>query len=190
MKIGAFRNLVIVGLLPLAGCVAGWQAVKTVPYNNTGAKYSVTFPAGWKQIALPGGRSVVASAYGPQLQSFQVEYSKHKQAFKSQKKDSNPEMEPQELADAVIAELKALPDNQTLETLKVAPAMVGGKPGFRAELASKRTFQGDAIRYKQIVYGVTNPNGLYVIKYQAPVLHYYDRDLPAFEATVKSFALL
>jgi hypothetical protein len=99
-------------------------------------------------------------------------------------------MEPQELADAVIAELKALPENQTLETVHIAPATVGGKPGFRAELASKRTFQGDAIRYKHIVYGVTNTNGLYVLKYEAPVLHYFERGLPAFEATVASFALL
>lgn len=49
---------------------------------------------------------------------------------------------------------------------------------------------GDAIRYKQVVYGVTNANGLYVLRYEAPVLHYFDLGLPAFEATVASFALL
>jgi hypothetical protein len=37
---------------------------------------------------------------------------------------------------------------------------------------------------------VTNANGLYVLRYEAPVLHYFDLGLPAFEATVASFALL
>jgi hypothetical protein len=189
MKTHLFRMVPIaVALMLLAGCVA-WEAVKPTAYSNTGAKYSVKFPEGWNQIAIPGG-AVIASAYGPQLQRIEVDYSKPKLAFKTQKKDSNPGMEPQELADAVIAELKALPENQTLETVHIAPASVGGKPGFRAELASKRTFQGDAIRYKHIVYGVTNTNGLYVLKYEAPVLHYFERGLPAFEATVASFALL
>lgn len=179
----------LAALLLLSGCVAGWEAVKPAPYSNGGAKYTVKFPEGWNQIATPGG-GVVASAFGPQLQRIEVDYSKLKQAFKSQKKDATPAMDPQELADAVIAELKAQSQGEALDTVRIAPAMVGGKPGFRAELASKHTFEGDAIRYKQVVYGVTNANGLYVLRYEAPVLHYYDLGLPAFEATVASFALL
>ena len=178
----------LAALLLLNGCVAGWETVKPTPYSNSGAKYSVKLPEGWNQIATGG--AVVASAYGPQLQRIEVDYSKPKLAFKSQKKDATTDMDPQELADAVIAELKAQSQGQTLDTELVAPAMVGGKPGFRAELASKHTFEGDAIRYKLIVYGVTNANGLYVLRYEAPVLHYFDLGLPAFEATVASFALL
>jgi hypothetical protein len=190
MKRQMFRLVSLAALLlPLTGCVAGWQAVKPAPYNNADARYSVKLPEGWNQIAIPGDR-VVASAYGPQLQRIEVDHAQLKQAFKAQKKDATPAMDPQELADAVIAELKAQSGNQTIETLHVAPAMVGGTPGFRAELASKHTFQGDAIRYKQVVYGVTNANGLYVLRYEAPVLHYFDLGLPAFEATVASFSLL
>jgi hypothetical protein len=189
VKTRVFWMVPVAALLLLSGCVVGWEVVKPTAYNNAGAKYAVKFPEGWNQIAIPGG-AVIASAYGPQLQRIEVDYSKPKLAFKTQKKDAAPGMEPQELADAVIAELKALPENETLETVHIAPAMVGGKAGFRAELASKRTFQGDAIRYRHVVYGVTNTNGLYVLKYEAPVLHYFDRGLPAFEATVASFALL
>jgi len=169
MKMQALRIVPLAAALLLSGCVAGWQAVKPTAYNNADARYSVKLPAGWNQIEIPGGR-VVASAYGPQLQRIEVDYSKLKQAFKSQKKDATPGMEPQELADAVIAELKAQSGDQTLETVHVAPAMVGGKPGFRAELASKHSFQGDAIRYKDIVYGVTSTNGLYLLRYEAPLL--------------------
>ncbi len=189
MRMGLLRIVPVVVLLVLGGCVAGWQVVTPTPYSNTAGKYSVKFPAGWNQIAVPGG-SVVASEFGPQLQSIMVDYSKPKQAFKTQKKDATPGMDPQELADAVIAELKTQPDRQTLETVRVAPAMVGGQPGFRAELASKRTFQGAAIRFRHVVYGVTNTNGLYVLRYEAPVLNYFDRGLPQFEATVASFSLL
>jgi len=189
MKMATARIAALTALLLLGGCVAGWEAVKPAPYANSGAKYSVKFPEGWNQIATPGG-AVVASAFGPQLQRIEVDYSKPKQAFKSQRKDATPGMDPQELADAVIAELKAQSQGQTLDTVRVAPAMVGGKPGFRAELASKHMFEGDAIRYKQVVYGVTDANGLYVLRYEAPVLHYFDLGLPAFEATVASFALL
>lgn len=189
MKMLAFRIVPLAALLLLTGCVAGWEAVKPTAYSNGEAKYSVKFPEGWNQIATRGG-GIVASAYGPQLQRIELDYSKPKQAFKSQKKDAAPGMDPQELADAVIAELKASSEGETLDTLHVAPAMVGGKPGFRAELASKHTFQGDAIRYKQVVYGVTSANGLYVLRYEAPLLHYFELGLPAFEATVASFALL
>lgn len=189
MKILIDRMAPLAALLLLSGCVAGWEAVKPTPYSNGGAKYSVKFPGGWNQIATPNG-AVVASAFGPQLQRIEVDYSKPKQAFKSQKKDATPDMDPQELADAVIAELKARSQGDTVDTLHIAPATVGGRPGFRAELASKHAFEGDAIRYKEVVYGVTNTNGLYVLRYEAPVLHYFDLGLPAFEATVASFALL
>ncbi len=187
MKILIGRIAPLAALLLLSGCVAGWEAVKPAPYSNGGAKYSVKFPEGWNQIAT--GSAVVASAFGPQLQRIEVDYAKSKQAFKSQKKDATPDMDPQELADAVIAELKARSQGDTVDTLHIAPATVGGRAGFRAELASKHTFEGDAIRYKEVVYGVTNTNGLYVLRYEAPLLHYFDLGLPAFEATVASFAL-
>lgn len=176
--------------LLLAACAGGWQAVKPAGYKHASAKYSVQFPAGWKQISQPGGTTLIASLYGPQLQSIQIDFRRHKQAFKSQKKDSRPDMDSQELADAVLAELKSLPDLQNVEVIKTAPANIAGHEGFRADLASRRTFQGDGIRFRHVVYGVTGTAGLYVLRYEAPVLHYFERGLPAFESTVASFALL
>lgn len=180
----SYIGIALIALLA-QGCVT-WQLAKPTPFVNSSAKYSIQLPAQWKHISTP--QALVVSLYGPQLHSIRIEHKKHKQAFRSQKKDSNPDMAPQELADAVIAELKAQPGADAYEVLKIEPALLGGVPGFRAELASKRTFQGDAIRFQHVVYGAVNAEGLYVIYYEGPVIHYFAKFLPDFERAAKSFA--
>ena len=132
------------------------------------------------------------SRYGPGLQQMIVRYSRHKGAFGSgkQKSDSSPDMDPRDIAAKVIADMKKTPDHETLEMTGIAPVMLGGRAGFRAELTSKRTFQADAIRYRHVLYGVAGVNGLYLIHYEAPVLYYFERDLPEVEASVATLKLL
>jgi hypothetical protein len=68
--------------------------------------------------------------------------------------------------------------------------MLGGRAGFRAELTSKRTFQADGIRYKHLLYGVANQNGLYTLHYEAPLLYYYDKNVAEVEKSVATLKLL
>jgi hypothetical protein len=175
--------------LLLSGCIA-WKPVKAEPVTSSGGKYAINLPVGWNVLTF--GTQQMASKYGMGLQSLTVRQVNHKKAFGTGKNrtDSTPDMDPRELCEKVVADLKALPNNDTLEMTSMAPYMLGGRAGFRAELRSKRTFQADGIRYQHVLYGVAAKNGLYIIEYAAPVLHYYAKDLPDVEQSVTTFKLL
>jgi hypothetical protein len=175
--------------LMLSGCIA-WKPVKAEPIASSGGKYSINLPVGWNVLTL--GTQQLASKYGTGLQSFTVRQIQHKNAFGKGKNrtSSSPDMDPRELCEKLVAELKTLPNNDTLEMTSMAPFMLGGRAGFRAELKSKRTFQAEGIRYQHVLYGVAAANGLYVLEYDAPVLHYYAKDLPDVEKSVSTFKLL
>jgi len=68
-----------------------------------GRGYAVQFPAGWKYDRLYFSDETGATRDGPALQSIYVDFRAHKNAFKSLKKDSSPDMLPQELAEKVQA---------------------------------------------------------------------------------------
>ena len=110
--------------------------------------------------------------------------------FGKEKSDASPEMDPRDLCTKVVANMKIQPNHETLEITSVAPALLGGRAGFRAELTSKRTFQADGIRYKHLLYGVVTPNGLYTLHYEAPVLYYFDKDVAEVEKSVSTFKLM
>jgi hypothetical protein len=175
-------------VLMLSGCVA-WQPVKAEPVTSSGG-YSITLPLGWNVLTF--GNQKMVSKYGMGVQSLVVRQVNHKNAFGTGKNrtSSTPDMDPRELCEKLVADLKAMPNNDTLEMTSMAPFMLGGRTGFRAELKSKRTFQADGIRYQHVLYGVAAQNGLYVIEYDAPVLHYYAKDLPDVEKSVSTFRLL
>jgi hypothetical protein len=185
----AFSLSPLAALLLLSGCIA-WAPAKPQPVVDSSAKYSLVLPAGWNHLKL--GNVEMVSRYGPSLQQMRVVYTRHKGAFGSgkQKSDSSPDMDPRDIAAKVIADMKNTPNHETIEMTSIAPAMLGGRAGFRAELASKRTFQADAIRYKHILYGVAGTHGLYLIHYEAPVLYYFERNLPEVESSVQTFKLL
>lgn len=182
-------RLLPVAALLLSGCVS-WSPAKREPVANKTAGYSLVMPAGWNHLKL--GNTETVSRYGPGLQQMIVTYSKHKGAFGTgkQKSDSSADMDPRDIAAKVIADMKTVPNHETLEMTSIAPVMIGGRAGFRAELTSKRTFQADAIRYQHVLYGVANARGLYLIHYEAPVLHYFSSNLPEVEASVQTFKLL
>jgi hypothetical protein len=175
--------------LMLSGCIA-WKPVKGEPTASASGKYSINLPVGWNVLSI--GTQQMASKYGMGLQSLTVRQVNHKNAFGTGKNrtSSTPDMDPRELCEKLVADLKALPNNDTLEMTSMAPVMLGGRAGFRAELTSKRTFQADGIRYRHVLYGAAAPNGLYVIEYAAPVLHYFEMDLADVEKSVTTFKLL
>jgi hypothetical protein len=175
--------------LMMSGCLA-WKPVDSKPVTSSGGKYSLNLPVGWNVLAL--GTQQIASKYGTGLQSLTVRQINLKNAFGTGKNRTNAsaDMDPRELCEKLVADMKALPNNETLEITSVQPYMLGGRPGFRAELKSKRTFQADGIRYQHVLYGTANKNGVYTLQYEAPVLHYFAKDLPDVEAAAGTFKLL
>jgi hypothetical protein len=175
--------------LMLSGCIA-WKPVKSEPVTSSGGKYTINLPEGWNVLTL--GTRQMASKYGTGLQSFNVWQVKHKNAFGTGKDrtSSTADIDPRVFCDKLVADLKKAPNYNTMEITSVAPFMLGGRAGFRAELTSKRTFQADGIRYKHILYGVANQNGLYILHYEAPVLHYFEKDLPDIEKSASTLKLM
>ena len=175
--------------LMLSGCIA-WAPTKSEPVKSTGGKYSISLPAGWNVLTL--GTTQNVTRYGMGLQQFIVTQVKNKVAFGTgkNKTDASPDMDPRDLCTKRVSEMKAQPNYATLEIVSVAPAMLGGRAGFRAELTSKRTFQADGIRYKHLLYGVVTPNGFYTLHYEAPLLHYFDKDVAEVERSVSTFKLM
>jgi hypothetical protein len=175
--------------LTLSGCIA-WKPASKEPVKSSGAKYSIVMPAGWNVLTL--GPSQQVSKYGVGMQSLIIHYKKHKNAFGSGKnrEDATADMDPRDLCNKLIADMKATPGRETMEITAVAPAMLGGRAGCRAEVTSKRTFNADGIRYQHLVYGVTNAHGVYILHYEAPVIHYFAKDLPDVEKSVATFKFL
>jgi hypothetical protein len=175
--------------LVFTGCIA-WKPVDSKPVNSSGGKYSINLPVGWNVLTL--GTTQNVTRYGSGLQQLTVTQMNHKNAFGSGKnrKDSSADMDPRDLCTNVVANFKNTPNHETIEIASIAPAMLSGRAGCRAELTSKRTFQADGIRYKHLLYAVANKNGLYILHYEAPLLYYYDKNVSEVEQSVATLKLL
>jgi hypothetical protein len=97
-------------------------------------------------------------------------------------------MLPSELAALAIAEIKASGDEgvPSLEVLQNAPVEIAGRTGFGLHLRY-RTETG--LRMDMLLHGVTDTDGLYLVKYSAPTLYYFERDLPVYESVSGSLQL-
>jgi hypothetical protein len=181
--------LVVTASLWMAGCIA-WKPVDSKPVTSSGGKYSINLPVGWNVLAIGNTQNV--TRYGNGLQQLIVTQVKNKGAFGTgkNKTDATPDMDPRDACNKLVGDMKNTPNHETLEIVSVAPAMLGGRAGFRAELTSKRTFQADGIRYKHLLYGVINQNGFYILHYEAPLLYYYDKNVTEVENAVATFKLL
>jgi len=69
----------------------------------------------------------------------------------------------------------------------IEPASFAGVPGFR--FAYSFVVQGEEVRRKGEASGAISGGRLYMISYEAPVIHYFDRHVEAYHAIVKSARL-
>ena len=67
------------------------------------------------------------------------------------------------------------------------PATLAGLPAFRVttELKDSR-----GVRMRTVCTGMIAAEGFYNACYRAPTLHYFERDLPVYEAMLASFEIL
>lgn len=186
-----FRALALAaGLAFSAPSLAAWKAVVDgTPFVHASSGYSIQYPSGWRWIKMPFGDETIASLDGPGLQTISVDFRKHKKAFRALNQDSTPEMVPQELAQKLIAEATQARSLQNVEVLSDEPTTLAGRPGFRVMVTYRTPVDAGSLRYREIVVGANSPQGIFIVSYRAPVLHYFDRDVPAFEKTLASFAI-
>ncbi len=144
--------------------------------------FLLQLPEGWMRSNQEV--TVVATRDGPLLQEIFVERLQMGKALRNTKKTVAAGMMPQEAAEVIADDLVSNPVTKGLQIVENAPATVGGTAGFRILAAFK---DRDGLKYKEVVYGVLAPPWFYRLIYTAPERHYFDADLPAFEAVAASF---
>jgi hypothetical protein len=172
--------LLIAGML-VTGCQL-WNPGGSTYVDKKG-KFNVHTPMGWK-YATSLGSDLIASKDGPILQQISIEHRELETALPKSKRPLAANLGVFELAEAVAGDMQA--DNTLLgfELKENVPATIGGTAGFKITF----TFTtAEKLRLAQTVYGCIFEGQLWLLRYSAPVRHYFERDLATFEDTVKSF---
>jgi hypothetical protein len=192
------RRLLIALLLPslaVLGAAApstafAWKRVAAgAPFVHATSGYSIQFPEGWRWTKAPFLADTVATRDGPALQVIGVDYRKHKNAFAAINQNSTAEMTPQELAEKLVADATARNALTNVEILSNQPTTLGGRPAFRLHLAYTQTVDTNGLRYEEMVVGANSTQGLFIVRYAAPKLHYFERSLTEFEASLATFTI-
>jgi hypothetical protein len=168
-------------LLLLNGCGA---------WSRTGGShrlidFSADLPAGW--FRLKDVDYLLLTRDGPLLQSVTVSRLPAGGVLPHSLRTIAPGMLPLEAAEAVADDLRFDEAIGHFEVVESRPAVVGGLPGFRMTAVYRNMKD---LRCKMVYYGVLRGPWFYGLRYDAPLRHYFDRDLAAFESIVGSFSFL
>jgi hypothetical protein len=172
-------SVAVTGLL-LSGCQV-WQPGGS-PTKIQNDALTITPPAGW-MYATRVGPDLLASKEGFLLQSIVIEHHDLTKPLLHSKRALSSGLAPYETAEAVVDDLRANHELQSFELQENTPASVGGRPGFKL-IYSFRT--KDKLPVTEEIYGAIAGERLWLVRYAAPKRHYFERDLPAFEAACQS----
>ena len=184
------RILVLATGMAIAAPAMAWKiVVEGQPFTHKASGYSIQYPAGWRYVKMPFGDETVATRDGPFLQRIYVDFRKHKKAFRALGKDATPEMMPQELAEKIVAEMEAAGSLQNMQVLTNEPTTLAGRPAFRVHISYRSAVDAGSVRYEGIVVGANSPQGIFLVGYAGPVLHYFARDVENYDKTLATFAI-
>lgn len=182
--------LLVASIALLPGCMQ-----KTVPWepiggrydsgNWFGARFALDLPKDWIMLNFVEN-GLVATRDGFNLQTIKVRKIKFGEDLPHTKKKVTKAMVPQELSEVLLDDLRTDPTVNALKVLETKPATISGKKGFRTTVAFK---DGHGLRHKAVLCGVVAEDRAWQITYVAPVRHYFDRDLPAFDAALASLKI-
>ncbi|MBI5142765.1 MAG: hypothetical protein HZA20_11345 [Nitrospirae bacterium] len=174
------KKLIIVLVTFIAGC-AVWQQTGG-PF--TGAGYTLDLPQGW--MATKNPKHMYITKDGLPLQQIYMFTGDITEMGKGAKKTLKKGMLPQEVAEFFLDVFRSDKSLGQFTVIENAPAQLAGKDGFKLV----NTYKSNAVRYREIYYGLLEGNTFYAISYNAPVRYYFDKDAAAFEEIVKSFRLV
>ena len=178
--------------LLLAGCatVGGtlWSDVPVTATQHRYAPCSIVLPPGWAylQTRTDSGDVLVATDTGTSLQSIRVVHRANRKAFPSIEKGATPAMSVEELAQRFIEDTTSRFAMDVVEVLNNQPVTLDGHEGFRVHWR----YQIENLRYQAVALGAIRADGFYLVIYNAPTLHYFDRYREDFEAAVRTFRFL
>ena len=188
MSRSGIRVLVLLAGMAVALPAMAWKIVmEGQPITHKGSGYSIQYPAGWRYIKW--GDEAVATRDGPALQKIYTDFRKHKKAFRALGKDATPEMMPQELAEKIVAEMEAAGSLQNMQVLSNEPTTLAGRPAFRVHVSFRSAVDAGSVRYEGIVVGANSPQGIFLVGYSGPVLHYFARDVENYDRALASFTI-
>jgi hypothetical protein len=175
--------------MTFAGCVSvtpPWIPAETGSFHPPGQQASFTAPVGWMRASKIGPDGIIYTRDGILLQCITVERRLLDKALPHSKLPLQSTMLALEAADAYVANLQASGACPDLGIVDLQPADVGGASGFRLEY----TFLADgSIRMGNVVYGVVRADGLHLLRYRAPIRHYFAANLADFEQLAASYQL-
>jgi hypothetical protein len=170
--------------LLIAGC-APWSAVDP---NSRLIKvkddYSLEAPLGWVRRNYDV-YDVFLSRDGPLLNFIAIDREKHDRELPRTKRKTSADLLPQEVAELVIAEQKAVDSRGSFTVLSNQPATLGGRTGVRVHTRWKNE---RGLPIERLTYALVDPKGRLAFIYEAPGLVYFPKAVADFEAAVKTVA--
>jgi hypothetical protein len=161
-----------------------WTRVDAKSVAYKGNHYTVDLPTGW--VRLQRNEVTVTTRDGIGVQSITFAFRKHDAAFEESEQKSTPDMLPSELADRYVAEVRAADEHglPSLEIISDRPVKIDGRLGFELHL---KFLNEDGLRYERLVSGFVNAAGFFAVSYQAPSLHFFERDRGIYQKVLQTF---
>ncbi len=175
----------MISLLLLAGCVPAVWIQEKGQHTMASLNFSVIMPEGW--MKLNTGDVLRVTRDGLLLQEIRIGRVEIGLPFQFTKKKLAKGMLPQEVADVFLDNITSNQAFQNFELKENVPATVDGHAGFKITYCFKSE---DGVRLKVVDYGFLSGDWLYVLHYDAPERHYFDKDIKTFEQFVTSFRLI
>jgi hypothetical protein len=179
------RKLVIVSLaFAVTGC-AVWTRVdeKTTLQTDPNGKYKIEAPAGWVRLSILN-TSVMITRDGIPIQHINIGQYKEDDFFKETKVKLPPNVLPSDLAQMVLAEMRANKELANLVVKQNVPHVVAGQPGFKVHF-QYRNDRGTV--FDRVVLGTAKGKEVITMVYHGLNNHYFARDLQTFYKVAESF---
>lgn len=183
------RALILVVLAVAASSCSTWRYASAPEGRTmTAGVYEYRIPTGWN-YQLSRDDVLLVSRDGPGIQHAQSRFYEWDRTIVDdpERQKLTESMLPSDVAEQLLALRRREIGVDAIEALSLEPATVADLEAFRAEYAYRTI---DGISFRGVSYGAMRPTGVYAIRFEAPAIHFYERDLPAFEAMVQSMRRL
>lgn len=153
--------------------------------NWFGARFALDLPPDWMRAnGVEDG--LVATRDGFNLQTIKLWKLKFDDDLAHTKKKIAKGVTAQELAEVLLDDVRSDGSVHALKVLETRPVSLAGDKGFRTTFSFK---DGHGLRWKGVLCGVVVKDRPWQLSYVAPARHYFDRDLPVFDAALASLRI-
>ncbi len=170
------------GLLLLTTACQLWNPGGTTYVDKKG-RFHLRAPVGW-HYATKLGADFLATKDGPVLQQIWVDHRELKDALPNSKRPLPETLGVFELAEAVAGDLQIDRTLAAFELKENVPATLGGRDAFKITFTYRTA---EKLHLSETVYGCIADGRLWLLRYRAPVRHYFARDYTVFEETAQTF---